>query len=198
LSKRIFDVLVSLLVLVLAAPIIAVCAVVIKIDSNGPAFFSQQRMGRGARPFRIYKMRSMTVSHGISNPKITVAGDARITPVGEFLRRWKLDELPQLWNVLIGDMSLVGPRPEVPEYVALYPPEVRTLVLSVRPGITDEASIQFRHESQLLAASSDPDRLYVEKLLPAKLELYQKYANSHGLLTDLGILGRTILSILRH
>lgn len=197
-SKRIFDVLVSLLVLVLAAPIIAVCAVVIKIDSNGPAFFSQQRMGRGARPFRIYKMRSMTVSHGISNPKITVAGDARITPVGEFLRRWKLDELPQLWNVLIGDMSLVGPRPEVPEYVALYPPEVRTLVLSVRPGITDEASIQFRHESQLLAASSDPDRLYVEKLLPAKLELYQKYANSHGLLTDLGILGRTILSILRH
>jgi lipopolysaccharide/colanic/teichoic acid biosynthesis glycosyltransferase len=198
LSKRIFDVLVSLLALVFAAPIIAVCAVAVKLDSNGPAFFRQLRIGRDARPFRIYKMRSMTISHSISTPKITVAGDARITTVGEFLRRWKLDELPQLWNVLIGDMSLVGPRPEVPEYVALYPPEVRTVVLSVRPGITDEASIRFRHESQLLAVAPDPDRLYVEELLPAKLELYQKYAKNHGLLTDLGILGRTILIILRH
>jgi lipopolysaccharide/colanic/teichoic acid biosynthesis glycosyltransferase len=198
LLKRIFDVLVSVVALALVIPVIALCAVIIKVDSKGPAFFSQQRVGRNARLFSIYKMRSMTESSVTSSPKITAAGDARITQVGQYLRRWKLDELPQLWNVLIGDMSLVGPRPEVPEYVALYPPGVRELILSVRPGITDEASIRFRNESELLAAAPDPDRLYVEKLLPAKLDLYQEYARRHSFLKDLDILGRTILSILRH
>jgi lipopolysaccharide/colanic/teichoic acid biosynthesis glycosyltransferase len=128
---------------------------------------------------------------------VTAAGDRRITPVGRVLRAAKLDELPQLWNVVRGDMSLVGPRPEVPKYVALYPPGVAEKVLSVRPGITDEASIRYRDEAGILAVAADPERAYVEEVLPRKLEIYLRYAERHSLAGDLGILFRTIASLFR-
>jgi lipopolysaccharide/colanic/teichoic acid biosynthesis glycosyltransferase len=128
---------------------------------------------------------------------VTAAGDRRITPVGRVLRAAKLDELPQLWNVVRGDMSLVGPRPEVAKYVALYPPGVAEKVLSVRPGITDEASIRYRDEAGILALAEDPERAYVEEVLPRKLEIYLRYAERHSLAGDLGILFRTIASLFR-
>jgi lipopolysaccharide/colanic/teichoic acid biosynthesis glycosyltransferase len=134
---------------------------------------------------------------GASPVRITIGADPRITRVGAFLRRWKLDELPQLWNVLIGDMSLVGPRPEVPEYVAIYPQPTRDLILSVRPGITDPCSISFRNESEILATADDPERFYIEKLLPQKLKISMDYVNSQSLLSDIIIVFKTIFAVLR-
>lgn len=132
---------------------------------------------------------------GSAPPQITIGRDPRITPPGAFLRKWKLDELPQLWNVLVGDMSFVGPRPEVPKYVALYPEQLREQVLSVRPGITDPCSIYLRDESALLAAADDPERFYVEELLPEKLRISSEYVRVQSLLADIGIIFRTIGSI---
>lgn len=188
--KRAFDVVASALGLLLLSPLLLVLALWVKLDSPGPVFFRQERVGRHGQPFRIIKFRSMRVDH--DGPQITVGDDARITRSGRFIRACKFDELPQLINVLLGDMSLVGPRPEVPRYVALYPPEVHDEVLSVRPGITDWASVQYRSESSLLAASSDPEVTYTTVILPAKLALYQQYVRQRSFWLDCRIICMTL------
>ena len=195
-SKRLFDVVVSGVGLVVLAPLLAIIAVLVLVSGGRPALFRHQRVGLNGRPFEILKFRTMSHAPSEGGPLVTVAGDRRITPVGRLLRATKLDELPQLWNVFRGDMSVVGPRPEVPRYVAMYPPTVAAKVLSVRPGITDEASILFRNESEVLARSDDPERAYVEKVLPRKLALYERYADRHSLLGDLGIIVRTFWCII--
>ncbi len=198
-SKRLFDLLLSGLGLVVMALPFLLIAIVIKLDSHGPVFFRQTRVGRRGREFRIHKFRTMRHAPGEKTSLITMENDPRITRVGRWLRRNKLDEFPQLLDVLAGDMSLVGPRPEVPKYVALYPPEIRRLVLSVRPGITDEASILFHRESELLAGSTDLEVEYTQRILPAKLAIYQRYVGERNLARDATILLRTIaLLISRH
>ncbi|HSN32803.1 MAG TPA: sugar transferase [Ideonella sp.] len=191
-AKRAFDLILAFLGLVLLSPLLAAVALVIKIDSPGPVFFRQPRVGRGGVPFRIHKFRTMRHDPHGAEPQITVGADARITRVGALLRRTKLDELPQLVDVLQGSMSLVGPRPEVPRYVALYPSELRDVVLSVRPGITDLASIEFRDEASLLARAADPEREYVEVVMPRKLALAVRYVRATSLGLDVTILWRTL------
>lgn len=195
--KRGFDFLISGLGLLAASPLLAVIALAIRRDSRGPVFFRQERVGRGGRVFRIHKFRTMYTDAERCGTQITVGRDPRITRVGETLRRYKLDELPQLWDVLRGEMSLVGPRPEVPRYVALYPDRVREVVLSVRPGITDPASLEFYDESALLGRQADPETYYREQLLPRKLEIYERYARQHGLASDLRIVLATIARVFR-
>jgi len=192
-SKRLFDIVCAALGLLLLAPMLLVLAVWIKLDSPGPVMFRQERVGRFGRPFLIHKFRTMRVDN--AGPQITVGADHRITHAGAWLRRTKLDELPQLWDVLRGAMSLVGPRPEVPRYVAMYPAELRELVLSVRPGITDPASLQFRNESELLARAADPEREYVEVVMPAKLRAAADYVRQATLARDLGLMWRTLATI---
>jgi lipopolysaccharide/colanic/teichoic acid biosynthesis glycosyltransferase len=194
-GKRLFDVCCAGLALVVLWPLMLVIALVVTVESPGPAIFRQIRVGRNGHEFEVLKFRTMRVATRGDAPQITVAGDARITRTGRFIRATKLDELPQLLNVLRGDMSLVGPRPEVPKYVALYPPEVRDIILSVRPGITDVASIRFRSESEILARSADPERTYVQEILPQKLRLYESYARHHGVASDIGILARTLFAV---
>jgi lipopolysaccharide/colanic/teichoic acid biosynthesis glycosyltransferase len=195
-AKRAFDVLVALLgLLVLAVPGLCL-ALAIKLDSPGPVFFRQERVGRGGRLFRIHKFRTMRVDAERAG-QLTVGDDQRITRVGHWLRARRLDELPQLIDVLVGSMSLVGPRPEVPRYVALYPADLRAVVLSVRPGITDPASLAFRNEGEQLAAAADPEREYVEVILPAKLAAAAHYAAQASLLRDVGVLLRTVRVLLR-
>jgi lipopolysaccharide/colanic/teichoic acid biosynthesis glycosyltransferase len=178
--------------LLLFAPLMALIALAIKLDSPGPVFFRQQRVGRFGVPFRIHKFRTMAADAAQRGPQITVGDDPRITRFGGWLRRSKLDELPQLLDVLAGRMSIVGPRPEVPQYVALYPPALRDAVLSVRPGITDPVSLRYADESALLAAAEDPEREYVEVVMPAKLRAAADYARNATVWTDLGIIGRTL------
>lgn len=194
--KRLFDIVFAALALLLLCPLLLAVALWVRLDSPGPVLFRQRRVGRGGRPFDIFKFRTMAAGAEAVGPQITVGADTRITRAGAWLRRAKLDELPQFYNVLRGDMSVVGPRPEVPRYVALYPPEVRTAVLSVRPGITDLASIAFRDESALLARSADPERTYIEQILPAKLDYALQYMRSHTLWLDLRIIGWTVLAVL--
>ena len=193
--KRAFDLAASGIGLLLLSPLLLALAAWIRLDSPGPVFFRQERIGLRGRPFRIYKFRSMRVDH--SGPQITVGADDRITRSGHIIRAYKLDELPQLLNVFLGDMSLVGPRPEVPRYVALYPVDVRAEVLSVRPGITDLASVQYRSESTLLAQSADPERTYNDTILPAKLALCRQYVRERSLGLDLKIIGMTLGILLK-
>jgi lipopolysaccharide/colanic/teichoic acid biosynthesis glycosyltransferase len=189
--KRGLDLTVAALGLALLAPLFALVALCIRLDSPGPVFFRQERVGRGGRVFRIHKFRTMVADAPSRGLGITVGEDVRITRVGRWLRRSKFDELPQLIDVLAGHMSLVGPRPELPRYVALYPADLRSQLLRVRPGITDPASLQFADEAALLAASTDPERQYLEVLLPAKLRLSVDYARRATLISDLGVLART-------
>ncbi len=193
-SKRMFDIAASLAGLMLLAPVFVLVALWIKLDSPGPVLFRQQRVGRHGAPFSIYKFRTMAAAAG-ATLQLTVGRDSRITRAGRFLRRYKLDELPQLINVLQGAMSLVGPRPEVPRYVACYPPEVRAIVLSVTPGITDWASILYREESAILGRAADPERAYRETILPAKLDYYVRYVRERSFWTDLRIIFRTLAAI---
>ncbi|MBS0508182.1 MAG: sugar transferase [Proteobacteria bacterium] len=195
-AKRLFDILFAALALLLLCPLLLAAALWVRLDSPGPVLFRQRRVGRGGRPFDIYKFRTMVTGAEAAGPQITVGADARITRAGAWLRHTKVDELPQFLNVLLGDMSVVGPRPEVPRYVALYPPELCALVLSVRPGITDLASIAYRDESSLLARSSDPERAYVEQILPAKLAYAEQYVATRTLWLDLRIIGWTLLAVL--
>ena len=194
-SKRAFDVVAAVLGLVLLAPLFVVVAAWIKLDSPGPVFFRQERIGRGGVPFRIHKFRTMRVAAESSGSALTVGADPRITRAGAFLRRTKIDELAQLIDVLRGDMSVVGPRPEVPRYVAAYPPELRAKVLSVRPGITDPASLQFRDESTLLARAADPEREYRDVVLPEKLRLAADYVDSATLGGDLRLIAATVRAL---
>ena len=195
-GKRLFDIVLAGIALLLLSPLLVLIALWVKLDSRGPVFFRQERVGRHGVLFRIHKFRTMTHSAAPSGPLITVGADARITRAGQFLRRSKLDELPQLIDVLLGRMSFVGPRPEVPRYVAIYPPQLRDKVLSVRPGITDIASLQFRNESELLAKASDPEREYREVVLPAKLALAAQYVDRASLATDLRLIALTLKTLL--
>ena len=194
--KRLFDMAFAALALLLLCPLLLAVALWVRLDSPGPVFFRQQRVGRGGRLFGIYKFRTMRPDAEAMGPQITVGEDARVTRAGAWLRRSKVDELPQFINVLRGDMSVVGPRPEVPRYVAHYPADVREAVLSVRPGITDLASIAFRDESALLARSADPERTYVEQILPAKLRHAQQYVRTRTMWLDLRIIAQTVLAVL--
>jgi len=198
LLKRAFDLVLSLAGLVLLSPLLLAIAVWIRLDSPGPVIFRQERVGRGGVPFRMHKFRTMRhASPGREGPQITVGPDPRITRVGVRLRGAKLDELPQLVDVLLGRMSLVGPRPEVPRYVALYPAALSEVVLSVRPGLTDLASIEFRDEAALLAHARDPEREYVEVVMPRKLALAARYVRTRTLALDVAILWRTLRAIAR-
>lgn len=193
--KRIFDIISSLFGLTLLAPFMIIIAILIKIDSKGPVFFKQVRVTRNGREFKIFKYRTMRVGSD-KYSQITIGKDSRITEVGDFLRRYKLDEIPQLINVLLGDMSLVGPRPEVPKYVALYTEEQRE-ILKVRAGITDYASIEFSNENDILANETDPEKAYIEKIMPRKIELNKKYLSEISVITDIKIILLTIKKILK-
>jgi lipopolysaccharide/colanic/teichoic acid biosynthesis glycosyltransferase len=194
--KRTFDLLLASLGLVLLAPLLLAVAAWIKLDSPGPVFFRQERVGRGGRLFRIHKLRTMRLDAPAQGPAITMHKDPRITRCGRLLRHYRIDELPQLIDVILGQMSLVGPRPEVPRFVALYPPALREQVLSVRPGITDPASLEFVDEAQLLAQAADAERAYVENILPRKLQRQAEYAQSATLASDVVVLGRTLRVLL--
>jgi lipopolysaccharide/colanic/teichoic acid biosynthesis glycosyltransferase len=194
-AKRTFDVLLSAAGLVCLSPLFLATAACIKLESQGPVFFRQERVGRFGKIFRIHKFRTMHNGAERAGPLVTQKNDRRITRVGRVLRRYKLDELPQLIDVLRGDMSLVGARPEVPKYVAYYPPHAKALVLALRPGITDLAAILYRQESDFLANSSDPERDYLEKILPVKLRYYMEYANHRSLWGDVVLIFRTLKAI---
>lgn len=189
--KRTFDFLASLFGLLLLSPLILCIAVWVKCDSKGPIFYRQVRVGKDGREFKLLKFRSMRM--GADRAGLLTLGDRdpRITRSGFWLRKTKLDELPQLFNVLVGDMSLVGPRPEVPKYVALYTPEQRE-ILSVRPGITDTASVEMRNEAELMAQQADPEGYYVNVQIPLKIKLAKEYIAQQSLLSDLKLIVRTI------
>jgi lipopolysaccharide/colanic/teichoic acid biosynthesis glycosyltransferase len=191
--KRSTDIALSLAVIVLLSPVLAAAALAVWLDSGSPILFRQERVGRGFVRFRILKFRTM---RGTGGPSITVAGDARVTRVGKFLRLAKLDEIPQFWNVLRGDMSIVGPRPEIPQYVELFKDRYRE-ILEVRPGITDPASIRFRNEEEVLSRSPDPLEEYTERVLPAKLDMAEEYVRTRSIAGDILIMLRTASSIVR-
>ena len=193
--KRIFDIILSLFGLIILLPFMLIIAILIKLDSKGPVFFKQVRVTKSGREFKIFKYRTMRVGSD-KYSQITVGKDNRITKIGVFLRKYKLDEIPQLINVLLGDMSLVGPRPEVPKYVALYT-EGQKEILKVRAGITDYASIEFSDENDLLASEEDPEKAYIEKIMPKKIELNKKYLSEISILTDIKIILLTIKKILK-
>ena len=194
-AKRAFDVLSSLLPLIVLSPLLFIIGIIVRIESEGGAFFRQIRVGKNGEPFTLLKFRSMRANG--SGPLITVGEkDARITASGQWLRRTKLDELPQLWNVLKGDMSIVGPRPEVPEYVKLYDEEMLP-ALDVRPGLTDPASIEAFDEGEELASSDEPEAYYRNVILPRKVRAQVAYARRSNLLSDGRIIARTLLRILK-
>ena len=190
-AKRMLDIAVSSVGLILAAPLCALIALAIRLDDAEAVLFRQVRIGLGGRPFTMLKFRSMRVNSEQRGLSITAAGDRRITRVGRFLRATKLDELPQLWNVLRGDMTLVGPRPEVPRYVDLYTVDQRA-VLALKPGITDEATLEFRDEEALLARAQDAERFYVEHCIPRKIEINLAYARRASVWEDLKVILRTV------
>jgi lipopolysaccharide/colanic/teichoic acid biosynthesis glycosyltransferase len=192
--KRAIDIVLSALALLVGLPLLVAIAGAVAVDSGFPVLFRQRRAGLAFRQFPLLKFRSMDGRN--CGLRITVAGDRRVTRVGRFLRATKLDELPQFWNVLCGDMSLVGPRPELPEYVEMYRSRYEH-ILSIRPGITDLASISFRDEEELLGRSSDPLREYALRVLPAKLDLADEYLERRSLRLDLHILAQTLAVILR-
>ena len=194
-TKRFFDLFFTIPGLMLLMPLFIIIAVWIRADSPGPVFFRQERVGRKGKLFYIYKFRTMCVNAEAKGRLVTVADDPRITSSGAFLRKYKLDELPQLFNVLLGEMSLVGPRPEVPRYVALYPNDIRQIVLSVPPGITDYASIEYKDENVILGMAADPDRAYIEEVMPIKLSHYKRYVAERSILKDLLIILKTIKEI---
>jgi len=196
-SKRLFDLFWSALGILLLSPVFLGIALAIKLDDGGPVFFRQSRIGYNGRPFTMWKFRTMVVDAAQRGGLLTVEGDPRITRVGRWLRKTKLDELPQVWNVLKGEMSFVGPRPEVSKYVALYS-EAQRRVLELVPGITDPASIRFRHENELLALSPDPERTYIEVVMPEKIRLNLEYAQKSTIWSDFFIILQTFFVLFRH
>ncbi len=193
--KRIFDFIAAVAGVIVLAPMFLAIAVWIKLDSRGPVFFRQPRVGKDGVMFDIIKFRTMTDdSH---EALLTLGHDRRITQAGKFLRRHKLDEFPQLFNVIRGTMSLVGPRPEVPRYVDCYPPAVRDVVLSVKPGITDWASIYYKEENSLLNRATDPEQAYLETILPAKLKYNLRYVHERSFWNDVQIIFTTLRALVR-
>jgi lipopolysaccharide/colanic/teichoic acid biosynthesis glycosyltransferase len=192
--KRVFDIFFSLIGLIILLPVFLLISLLILVDSRGGVFYLQKRVGRHNQDFSLFKFRTMR-SGSDKKGLLTVGGrDSRITRIGYYLRKYKIDELPQLLNVLIGDMSLVGPRPEVRKYVNLYTPE-QMRVLEVRPGITDYASIEYSDENELLGKASDPEKVYIEEIMPAKLRLNERYIREQGVITDLKIIFGTLRKI---
>lgn len=194
-SKRLFDLFFASLGLILLSPLLLLIALWIKWDSSGSIFFRQERVGQYGKTFHIHKFRTMITDAEKRGMQITVGKDSRITRSGVFLRRYKLDELPQLVDVVIGTMSLVGPRPEVPKYVSCYPSDVRNVVLSVKPGITDLASIEFKDENTLLGKSTNPEETYITEVLPRKLHYCVEYVQKRTLLFDFKVILRTLHAI---
>jgi lipopolysaccharide/colanic/teichoic acid biosynthesis glycosyltransferase len=194
--KRGLDVFVSLIGLILLSPVFVILALLIKVDSRGPVFYFQQRIGKDHRPFKLFKFRTMKVDADKLRAITVGSRDPRITRVGYYLRKFKVDETAQLMNVLIGDMSLVGPRPELKKFVDLYDAEQQA-VLTVRPGITDPASIAFRNENELLEGKDDPIGYYIQEIMPKKLELNQKYIREQTFWLDVKIIFQTLFSIFR-
>ena len=194
--KRIFDIFFASFGLIIISPLLLLIAIWIKLDSPGPIFFRQERVGQFGTSFRIHKFRTMVTDAEKRGMQLTVGKDNRITRSGCFLRHYKLDELPQLIDVLVGNMSLVGPRPEVSKYVACYPDNIRDLVLSVKPGITDLASIEFREENKILGLSTNPEKTYINEILPIKLKYYIQYTQKNNIFLDLLIILRTFQAIL--
>jgi len=193
--KRAFDIIVSLLAIIILSPLLLLISILIKLDSKGPVFFRQIRVGKNGVHFKIIKFRTMVSNAEKKGLQITVGKDPRITRIGHFLRKTKLDELPQLFNVLIGDMSFVGPRPEVPKYVEMYD-EYQKIILKIRPGITDLASIEYQNENDLLANCLDPESTYIREIIPRKIELSIEYLRNISVLYDIKLIIRTILAIL--
>jgi lipopolysaccharide/colanic/teichoic acid biosynthesis glycosyltransferase len=196
LIKRLFDITASLAGIIVLAPLLVLIAVAIKADSEGEVLFKQTRVGRNEVPFKILKFRTMIKDAEKKGMQLTVGRDSRITRIGCFLRKAKLDELPQLLNVLKGDMSFVGPRPEVPKYTELYSEEQQQ-ILKLRPGITDPASIQYRNENEILVQCDDPEKMYIEEIMPAKIALNMKYMRKISLSYDIRLIIKTIILLIR-
>lgn len=194
--KRAFDLCAAMIGVLMLSPLLAAVALCIRLDSPGPVLFRQVRVGRYGVPFNILKFRTMSAQPDLQR-LLTVGRDPRITRAGHFLRKYKLDELPQLFNVIQGSMSLVGPRPEVPRYVACYPPRERALVLSVKPGVTDWASVMFKDENAILGQALDPEQTYIDTILPTKLAYYVRYVHERTFWVDLRIILRTLRAIAR-
>jgi lipopolysaccharide/colanic/teichoic acid biosynthesis glycosyltransferase len=196
LQKRILDFSLALIGLIIIFPILLVIGIKTKIHSRGPVFFKQKRLGRHWKEFEIFKFRTMIQNAEIKGPKVTKEDDWRITGFGRFLRRYKLDELPQLINIIKGEMSFVGPRPEVLKYAKYFKNDYNE-ILMIRPGLTDYASLEFKNESDILKGEKDPEKVYLEKILPIKIEYYKKYLNKRNLLVDIKLIFKTIYSIFK-
>ena len=194
--KRVFDAIAAGLGLLFLFPVFIVIAVLIKIEDGGSVFFRQERVGQNWKTFRIYKFRTMVENAEKLGAQVTTGDDPRITRIGRFLRKYKLDELPQLINVVKGEMSLVGPRPEVPRYAKLFKQDYDE-ILKVKPGITDFASIEYKDENELLRGVSDPEKVYVNKILPEKIRYYKKYIEKISFLTDFALIIRTLWRIVK-
>lgn len=195
-GKRALDLAVSVPALIALSPALLVIAALVKAGGPGPVFYAQERVGRRGRPFRLYKFRTMVTDADKSGPAVTSSGDARITPLGRTLRKWKLDELPQLWNVVRGDMSLVGPRPEVRKYTDIFRDDYSE-ILEISPGITDYAALEYRDEEEVLARYPDAEEAYTSVVLPEKIALYRQYLRDMGFRSDLKIIFRTIREVIR-
>ena len=196
LTKRSFDAALAAVGLVLVSPVLLAVAAAVKLTSKGPVFYRGLRVGLNGEPFEMLKFRTMVTDADKIGGSSTPEGDPRVTSVGKKLRRYKLDELPQLWNVLQGEMSFVGPRPQVQWAVDLYTPEERA-ILGVRPGITDEASLKFSNEAEILKGSADPDKAYIELIHPEKMRLSLEYVRTRSFLQDLSIIGRTARTVIK-
>ena len=194
-AKRLFDIIFSLLGLITLCPLFLIVAFAVKLTSPGPVFFKGERMGKNGKPFRIFKFRTMVDKADKMGGPSTAADDPRLTKIGLFLKRFQIDELPQLINVLKGEMSLVGPRPEVKMYIDMLSGEQRKIILSVRPGMSDWASLWNFHESEILKGSRDPEKTYMEKIRPEKICLQIEYVQNHSFLVDLKIITKTIMKI---
>jgi lipopolysaccharide/colanic/teichoic acid biosynthesis glycosyltransferase len=200
-GKRLFDFVSSLIGLIVLFPFLVVISILVKINDGGPIFYRSKRIGQNFKTFYLLKFRTMVVNAEKLGPLVTTGGDQRVTRIGKFLRSSKLDELPQLWNVLKGDLSLVGPRPEVEEYVSYYKEDYKE-ILKVKPGITDYAAIQFSNEEEILASFDDVEKAYIKDILPRKIKLYKTFLNETGFFTDIKIIFRTLWKLtfrrLRH
>jgi lipopolysaccharide/colanic/teichoic acid biosynthesis glycosyltransferase len=195
--KRLFDTLFSFIGLIILSPLLIIIAILVKLGSSGPVFFKGERIGKKGKPFKMFKFRTMVVNADKLGGPSTAMDDPRLTEMGKFLKRFQLDEIPQLINVLKGDMSIVGPRPEVRMYVDMMTEEERNLILSVRPGMTDYASLWNFHEGEVLKGAADPEKEYMEKIRPEKIRLQKRYVNEKSFLTDLKIIFKTIIKIFK-
>jgi len=193
--KRLFDIVFSLFGLILISPLLLVVAVLIKISSPGPVFYRGERIGRSGKSFRIFKFRTMVAdAENLGGPS-TAGDDPRLTKIGNFLKKYQLDEIPQLLNVLIGQMSLVGPRPEVKIYIDMMTDEERSVILSTKPGMTDLASLWNFHENEVLKGSADPEKTYMEKIRPTKIKFQLEYVKTRSFMLDLKIIIKTIMKL---